>query len=463
MHPNSVIEKRIVEDLERLLEAGDTAQVRRILLNLHPADIADILDEFDREEVLTLFSLLPDEVAAEVLPELEAEDARAILEALGETEFVRRFLPHLEPDDAVDLIRLLPEEQQQTVLRLITDIPEETLSRKKAEAIRYLVSHQEDTAGALMTTEFVAVPEHYAVRDALSLIRQRGREIDEIYTVYVVDGRGRLQGQISLKDLVVADDETPVRKIMEEVPAVRVDTPAREIVEIAEKFDLVSLPVVDEKGRLVGRITIDDILEYLQEEVKEEINILTGVAEDVEVSDTPWEITRARLPWLLVGLLGGVLNSRIIGQFGDIIRLHPAMAFFMPLIAAMGGNAGIQASAIVVQSLATHGPRELGWRLLGKELITGALIGGITSLMIFTYGLIFQDSMVLTLTVSIALFAVVIIATVMGVVIPITLHKLEIDPAVAMGPFITTLNDLTGMGVYFTIAYLLFNYVFGHP
>ncbi len=462
MHPNSVLEKQIVQDLERLLETGPTEQIRRILLSLHPADIADVFDELDEDKVLRLFKLLPDDVAAEVLPELEEEDARSILAHLPAEDFVRRFLPHLDPDDAVDLIRLMPQDRQEAVLRMIREQAGHTIPADRAESILYLITHQEDTAGALMTTEFIAVPARYTVRDALDLIRRKGREIDEIYTVYVVDETQRLRGQVSLKELVVADDHTPLDKLAEEVPAVHVDTPAREIVEIAEKFDLVSLPVVDQEGRLVGRITIDDILEYLQEEVKEDINILTGVTEDVEVSDSAWEIARARLPWLLIGLLGGVLNSRIIGRFGDIIRLHPAMAFFMPLIAAMGGNAGIQASAIVVQSLAAHGPQALGWKVLAKELITGTLIAGITSLLIFAYGLVFQDSMVLTLTVSIALFVVILMATVMGVVIPLTLHKLDIDPAVAMGPFITTLNDLTGMGIYFTVAYILFNYVFGH-
>ncbi len=462
MRPPHLIEQHIIADIRRHLQAKDWEALRRILLSLHPAEIADIFDELESEEVITLFQLLPTDIAAEVLPELEDEDLQSILATIDFDDFVHRFIPRLDPDDAVDLIRSMPDELQRGVVHwLEQQTTSEGKRTKHARAIRYLLRHKEDTAGALMTTEVLVVPSHYTVQQALEYVREKAREIDEIYTIYTVDDGGYLKGMVALKDLLVAEALQRIDEIAEEVPSVTVDTPAGEIVEIAKKYDLVSLPVVDEQGHLVGRITIDDILEYLQEEVKEDINILTGVTEDVEVSDAPMDIARARLPWLLIGLLGGVLNSRIISQFGDIIRLHPSMAFFMPLIAAMGGNAGIQASAIVVQSLARRGEAHMGWKVITKELVVAFIIGIATSSLIFLYGMIFQNSMALTLTVSIALFSVILIATFMGVLIPLALHKIDIDPAVAMGPFITTLNDLTGMGVYFTIAHLLFNYLIG--
>jgi magnesium transporter len=301
----------------------------------------------------------------------------------------------------------------------------------------------------------------WTVGQCVEEIRRQAENVDTIYVVYVVDYYERLLGIITLKNLILANPDLPLADVYnKEVISVSTSTDSEEIANLFKKYDLVVLPVVNALGQLVGRITVDDVVEVIKEEAKEDYQLMSGITEDVDATDKVWVLSRARLPWLLIGLLGGIASSRFIEVYENEIQIHPEMAFFMPLIAAMGGNAGVQSSAIVVQGLAnnTLGTKNIVPKIL-KELRVAFLNGIICSVLLFGYNLLFSDSYDLSITVSTALFSVIIFASVLGTLIPLLLDKMKIDPAIATGPFITTTNDLLGLAIYFTVGHLLYNVI----
>lgn len=421
-------------------------------LNEHyAADIAEIFNQLEFGEAKYLYNLLPEETTADVLLDLDDELREELLASLSTKEIAEQ-LDQMDSDDAADVISELPEEIQEEVLSQIEDI-------EQASDIADLLNYEEGTAGSLMAKELVSVYAHETVSACIDEIRRQTDNVDVMYTVYVVDDKERLIGLLSLKKLVIAHPLTRVEEIYDaEIISVKSSATTAEISEIMGKYDLVVLPVVDGLGRLVGRITIDDVVDVIREEAEKDIQRLSGISDDVDSTDNIWRLSRARIPWLLVGMCGGIIGSRIIGNYESQIQIHPEMAFFIPLIGATGGNVGVQSSAIIVQGLANNSLKgeKLVPKLL-KELGVGLVNGLVCSSLIFGYNMLISDSFALATVVSIALITVILFASFLGTFVPLTLHRFKINPALATGPFVTTLNDIIGITIYFLVGRLLYN------
>ncbi len=451
---NFELTREFVDKLKTLIETQDNEAIAKILEELHPADIAEVYEELNLEEVKYIYFLLDDDTAADVLIALEEDDRIRFLESLPSDVIARRFIDKMDSDDAADVIASFDNARQQEVLSFMEDV-------NVAGDIVDLLGYDEDTAGGLMAKELIKVKENWSIPTCLRSMRRQAEEVDEIYYVYVVDNDGVLKGTLSLKKMLLGPSEAKVQDIYNsDVISVRVDAHSEEVSNIMDKYDLVALPVVDAVGRLMGRITIDDVVDVIREEAEKDYALASGITGDVEPSDSVWLLTRARTPWLLIGLFGGLLGSRIVGSFVGVLEIYPQLAFFMPLIAAMGGNVGIQSSAIVVQSLAagTMG-LDSPWRNLMKEFGVALLNATLLAALAFVYNTVIGSSEALTLTVSGAMFSVVVFAALFGSIVPVVLNKIKIDPAVATGPFVTTLNDIIGMAIYLTIGTFFYGWL----
>ena len=440
-----------VEQIQDLIASRDDTSILKRISGIHPADIAEVFAELSEEESLYLYNLLDEEQSADVLAELEEDERERLLEELPGKVIAARIIDNMESDDAADLLGELPEEKQEEILQSLEDI-------EQAGDIVDLLNYDEDTAGGLMAKELISVNEEWDVELCVREIRKQAEEVNEFYYVWGVDDDEVLKGTVSLKQLLVSRPNTRIKNIIDlEIPSVRTDTPSEEVANIMKKYDLVSLPVVDTIGRLVGRITIDDVVDVIKEEAEKDYQLISGITEDVEYSDSVFLLTRARLPWLVIGLAGGILGSLVIRSYEGELKIFPEMAFFLPLIGAMGGNVGVQSSAIVVQGIAA-GTIDLQGvvRKLFKDLKVAFLNGLFLSGLIFLYNMVINDSYALTLTVSSALFSVILFASVFGSLIPMLLHRINIDPALATGPFITTINDIIGLSIYLGIGRLMY-------
>jgi len=428
----------------------DEALVQRFD-SMHPADIAEVFNHLNAEEVGYSFKLIDDkERAADVLVELD-EDVREMLMAqLTNREIVEEVLAYIESDDAADVVGELPEARAEEVLAQLKDEDQEELIN--------LLSFSEGTAGALMGTELVAVQVNWSVAQAVREMRSQAEEVDRVHSIYVVNDAGQLKGRLSIRKLLFAASSarTSIEDLYdsEEIRSVKTSDPSEEVVQIMKKYDLVALPVVDEHRRLLGRITIDDVVDLMEEEAEKDYQLASGLSEDVESSDSVWAQTRARLPWLLIGLGGGLAGAYIIGAFDS--EYFPTLALFIPLIAAMGGNVGVQSAAIVVQGLANQsiGEDNIGARLV-KELSVALVNAVICAAVIMIASLALDYQVNISLTVSLALFAVIVFAALFGTFVPLILSRYKIDPALATGPFITTANDIIGLIIYFAIGMAL--------
>lgn len=444
--------KDILQDLKKAAEMRDTEKVRALGSDLHPEDLAEVVEAIqDVEEATFLLSLLPEEIYAETLTFLDEHKREKLLTRLSNREIAEKVLENLDSDDATDIIQDLPEERQREILQEIDDT-------EHAGDIAELLEYDENTAGGLMAKELVKVPLSASLIQCVREIRRQAEDTDDIYAVYVVDDKGILKGILPLKKLLLAPTNARLADIIEtDVVSVKATDPKEKAAELMKKYDLVVLPVVDGMGKLLGRITIDDVVDVIQEEAQKDYALASGLSENVTSADNLAVIARARLPWLLIGLFGGILGSRIIGQYEEQLQIHPEMAFFIPLIAAMGGNAGVQSSAIMVQGLANQTAFRFSlWRRLLREFLTALLTGTVCALVLLGYGLLFTDNFELAVTVGTALLTVIIIASVMGTFIPLMLYRFKIDPALATGPFITTSNDILGLFVYFTVGRLMY-------
>ncbi|GAB4257113.1 MAG: magnesium transporter [Vicingaceae bacterium] len=443
--------REFLDHLIDALEQQNESLVLELVGELHPADIAEIIAEISLNEVLELIKYLPNDVVANALIELEEETRRKILNAIPSSAIAQLLIGNLDSDDAADMIAELPDDKREEVIAQIEDI-------KQASDIVDLLNYDEDSAGGLMAKELVKVNINWNVLKCIKEIRKQAVDIENIYTVYVVDDHNKLLGTIPLKKIIISSDDKKVKDLYKpEVHSVNVHEKAEVVANLMEKYDLVVVPVVDDLNRLVGRITIDDIVDVIKEEADKDYQMASGISESVESSDTAWVLTRARLPWLLVGMVGGILSSKIISNYEDQIQLYPQMAFFIPLIAAMGGNVGVQSSAIVVQSLAnkTVGLNSF-WKKIFKEVIIGLINGIICSSIILAYNILVDQDINIAITVSIALISVIFFAGVFGTIVPLLLYKYKIDPALATGPFITTTNDIFGTFLYFFIGHLMY-------
>lgn len=443
--------KEYLEKLNIAVEENVENKVLDLIEGLHPADIAEVLEEQSTKEAKAFYALLPNEIAADAIVELDEDTRVRFLENISSEDIAEKIIDNLDSDDAADLIGELSEEKQDEVISHIEDI-------EHAGDIIDLLNYDEDSAGGLMAKELVKVKVDWDVATCIKEIRKQAEEVEKMYTVYAVDDNNILQGRISLKRLLLSPDSKKVKDIYnDEVILVKVDAAGEEVAQIMDKYDLVVIPVIDDIGRLLGRITIDDVVDLIREEAEKDYQMASGISENVESSDNAWILTRARLPWLLIGLLGGILGSQVIEAYEGQIKIHPEMAFFIPLIAAMAGNVGVQSSAIVVQGLANNSLGLDGiWKRLFKELLVGLINGIVLSTLIFVYNFFFNDDLTLGFIVSISLLSVVIFAAIFGTLVPLMLDKYKIDPALATGPFITTVNDVFGLFLYLFIGYLMY-------
>jgi magnesium transporter len=446
-----------IERIEALIDARNEEAARQEINELHPADIAELFQSLNLKQAEWVFHLIDNgETQADVLMELDEEDRKQLLEGM-DTKEIGQFIDLLDTDDAVDLIQELDEEDRNEVIQNIDDM-------EQAGNIVDLLKYDEDTAGGLMGTEMIVVNENLSMPDCIKEMRRQAEDMDEIYYVYVVDDDNRLQGILPLKKMVTHPSVSKIKHVMEKDPVMLLtDTPIDEVALDFQKYDLVAMPVVDGIGRLVGQITFDDVMDEVREQTERDYQLASGLSSDVDADDSIFAQTKARLPWLLIGIIGGIVNSIILGGFEAQIAAVAALALFIPLIGGTGGNVGVQASAIVVQGLA-NGRLEVKdtARQIGKELVIGLLNALVISAVVLVYNLFMHPGeYAVTYSVSASLFCVVIFATIFGTLVPLTLERLKIDPALATGPFIQITNDVVGMLIYVGMATWMLS-VFGH-
>ena len=442
------ITKEYLYEIQTLIEQGEETSLVAHLDDLHATDIALILNQLRRDDVSYAYRLLKDDIRPAVLSDVDDEVLEEILSSLSSKEIAEDVIDGLESDDAADIIGSLPTDK-------IMEVMSNALDKESVSDVLSLLSYPEGSAGALMAKELVKVEETWTVATAIKEIRVQSQDIENIYTIYVVDSTGKLTGRLSLQHLLLtaASARTPVGELKDDENIISINAKETEelVVSLMERFDLVALPVTDDNGVLLGRITIDDAVDVIIEEAERDYQLASGISEDVESYDSIWTLTRARLPWLLIGLGGGVGGAYVIGAFD--IDSNPEMVLFIPLIAAMGGNVGVQSSAIVVQGLATSSinTSNIATRLM-KELGVGLLNGVICASIIFIVTLLLGFDKALSATVGISLLCVIVFAALFGAFIPLMLEKRKIDPALATGPFITTANDIIGLIIYFSVG-----------
>jgi magnesium transporter len=441
----------LVDDVEALVRDGQRGMVLNLVRDLHPADLAQVLRRLPEDIASALFDWLPEEQAGLVLAETEGTHRADLLEE-WDPEEIGAVLDEIDTDDAADVLADLPPEVAERVLTHLED----------ADEIGTLLRFPEDTAGGLMGTEFVAVPETASIGEATEELRRRAEEVDPVYALYVVDAAGRLKGMVDLKDLVLARARAPLTSIMRtDVETVRPDLDQEEVARIMERYDLVVLPVVGDDGRMLGRITIDDVVDVIREEAEEDFQRASGLTGDEELSAGVIRVSRGRLPWLFVGLVGAAMSGLVIGSFEESLEAAVVLAMFIPIVTAMGGNAAVQSGAITVQGLATGEiwAGDLGARLFKEvavAMLNGVVLAAAVTAVVMATGLGAETMPRLALTVGATMFTVILLATTNGAVVPLILNRLGIDPSLSMGPFVTTLNDIIGLTVYFLMANVLY-------
>ena len=446
------ISKELILELEQLIQSKNDKQLELLLNDMHHADIAEILDELDFNEATYIFKVLDSEKTAEILLELEDDLRENILSRLSAKEIAEE-LDELETNDAADIIGELSQDLKAEVISELQDV-------EHAKDIVDLLRYDEETAGGIMHKELVKVNENWNVLTCVKEMRIQAENISRVHSIYVVDDEDRLKGRLSLKDLLTTSSRTPISEVyIRKLNSVKVDTEDVEVARIMQKYDLEAIPVVDELGRLVGRITIDDILDVIKEEADQDYQLAAGISQDVEADDSILDHTKARLPWLVLALLGGFVSVRVLGLFEGAMVEHGKLFFFTPLIAAMAGNVGVQSSAIIVQGLANNTLSGSLFNRLVKEVSLSLLNGVILAIILFLGShFLLNVEFIIGIIVTIALISVIIIASLIGTFIPLLLDKFGIDPALATGPFITTSNDICGILIYFSIAKIILGF-----
>ncbi len=438
----------LLEDIRQLIADQKNSSLQSMMQEFHYADIAEIADELNVEEATYLIKLLDSEKTSDILAEMHEDIREAVLKNLTAKEIADE-LSELDTDDAADIINELPKELVQEVISEIED-------RDHAKDIVDLLRYDDDSAGGLMAKELVKVNENWTVTTCVKEMRAQAENVTRVHSIYVVDNEGKLKGRLSLKDLLTTSAKTHIKDVyISKVDAVNVNEKGEEVAKIMSKYDLEAIPVVDEIGRLVGRITIDDIVDLIREEADKDYQMAAGISQGVEADDSIWELTRARLPWLILGLMGGLGAAAIMGGFEEMISRHAVLFFFTPLIAAMAGNVGVQSSAIIVQGLANNDLKGSVSNRLIKEMLLALLNGFILAILLMLFTWIWKGAFATALAISLSLVVVIVVAGLIGTFIPLFLHKRNIDPAIATGPFITTSNDIFGILIYFWIAKMI--------
>jgi magnesium transporter len=446
------LSKQYLESLQIAIEAQDIDFIRESFEGVNVADIASLFEELSFEEAIYVIRTIEKQVASDILIEMEADTLSRVLREMEATE-ISGFIELMDSDDGADILNLFAEREREEIISHFED-------KVKSDQILELLRYDEDTAGGIMAKEYIRANKNWNVVQTINEIRRQAENVDKIFSIYVVNNRQQLMGRVSLKRIVLSSEDTKIEDIYEdEVISVPTYMDQEEVAEIMRKYDLESVPVINSKNKLVGRITVDDILDVIMEEAEEDIQAMTGISDTVDEYDSVFKLSKARLPWLLIGIVGGLLGAGFIGFFEEGLSKVTALAFFIPLITATGGNVGIQSSSLVVQSLANKSifDDSLSKRFLKVFLV--AILNGII-LASFVFGavvLLYRTEVAFALVVSIALFSVVLLASFMGTITPIVLDKIGINPALASGPFITTANDLLGLAVYFLVAMSLLN------
>jgi len=445
------ISNELIGQVKHLIEIEGDENLQRMLSEIHFADIAEIISELNLIQATYLIKLLDSEKTSEALMELEEDFRERILENLSVKEIAEE-LEEMDTDDATDVVAELPEERAEKVIAELED-------EKLAEDIKELLTYEEDTAGGLMAKELVKVKETWTVAGCVREMRLQAKNVTRVHSIYVVDKKGKLTGRLSLKDLLTAPAKSHISDIyIPKVDYVHVNTEGEEIARIMQKYDLEAIPVVDEQGILMGRVTIDDMVDFIRDEAEKDYQMAAGISQDVEADDNVWELTRARLPWLILGLLGGLGSVFIMEGFEEALKTYKELFFFTPLIAAMAGNVGVQSSAIIVQGLVNDNVKGSLLTRLIKE-ISLSLISGVTlGILVIVFGMITHMDIAFSLTIALSMLCVIIVAALIGTFVPIILNKKGIDPAIATGPFITTSNDIFGIFLFFYIAKLILGF-----
>jgi magnesium transporter len=442
------ITDEFLNHLSKLISSKNDNAITSLFEEVHFADIAEVLEELDFEDAIFIIKLLDSEKTSEILTELDENIREKILENLSAKEIAEE-VEEMDSDDAADIIGELSEERQERVINAIQD-------DELAADIKELLSYKDDSAGSLMAKELVKVYETWTVAGCMRRIRGQAKDVTRVHSIYVVDKEDKLVGRLSLKDLIIAKSDQKIADISKsKVDAVNVNEDDEEVAKIMIKYDLEAIPVVDDNNVLVGRITIDDIVDVLKEEAERDYQMAAGLTQDVDSDDSILDLTKARLPWLFLGLLGGVGAFIIMEGFQGVFTKYATLFFFTPLIAAMAGNVGVQSSAIIVQGLANDEVKGSIKSRLFKEMLLAALNGLILALFLFLFVWVYEGKINVALAISVSLVVVIIIAGLIGTFVPLFLNKRGIDPAIATGPFITTSNDIFGILIYFLIAKLI--------
>lgn len=440
----------IQEQLKNAILQHNVGEASAIISEMEAVDIALFFEQLDTENQTFLYDLMNNEQSAEMLLEIDEDKRKKFLSTLSSKEIADEIINEIDSDDAADLIGELPENQQDEIIQQIDD-------KDHAQSIVDLLRYDEDTAGGLMATELVKVNQDLSIIAAVKEMRKQAEEMAEVYSIYVVDDNDKLLGTLSLKKLLTTNSSTKVSNVFNsKIRSVKDSEEAEEVARMMQKYDLFEVPVVDSLGKLVGRITIDDVMDFIKEETEKDYQLASGISIDVDHTDNIFHMTKARLPWLFIGMVGGLIGSRVLQGNQSALESVPALMFFVPLIAATAGNIGVQASAIIVQGLANDTLGRDTFKTLAKEVSVSAASGIILSLIIFAFNLLINHhDFTISMTISLSLLAVIMVAAVIGTIVPIILDKNKIDPAIATGPFITTSNDILGVLIYFSIAKMI--------
>ena len=445
------ITDQLINEIVNLVDSNDENKLRNKFDELHHADVAEILEELHFDQATYIIKLLDSEETSDILIELDDDYREKILKNLSTKEIAEE-VEELDTDDATDIIAELPEDRQKKVISKIED------KDHKAD-IKELLKYDDDSAGGLMAKELIKVNENWSVTRCVKEMRLQASEVTRVHSVYVVDNNDILLGRLSLKDLLVANPKSNIKSIyISNVDFVNVNDSGEHVASIMQKYDLGAIPVVDDKKKLLGRITIDDIVDLIKEEAEKDYQLAAGITQDVDVDDSIYRLSWARLPWLFLGLLGGIGAAAVMGGFEEVLLQYKILFYFTPLIAAMAGNVGVQSSAIIVQGLANNDVKDSINNRLFKETLLSILNGIILAAFLFVFIYLWRNEIDVALAISLSLVVVIILAGIVGTFIPLFLNKRGIDPAIATGPFITTGNDIFGILIYFLIAKLILQF-----
>lgn len=443
------INKEFITYLSELVEQNNTKQIEEIFAEVHYADLAELFEEITPELAVAIIKILDTDKTSDAIVELDEDIREIILKGMSSAEIAKE-VDELDTDDAADVISELSELQKEEVISQIEDL-------EHAKDIIDLLRYDEDTAGGLMGKELVKVNESWSNMRSIKEMRLQAEEVEKVYTIYVVDDNDVLKGRLSLKSLLTTSTKTSVSEVYSpSITSVKVDDKAEDVAKVMQKYDLVVVAVVDQMNRLVGQITIDDIVDIIIDEAEKDYQMAAGITDGVEADDSILELTKARLPWLILGLFGSLCAAAIMGSFDShLLRDFSELFFFTPLIAAMGGNVGVQSSAIMVQGLANDNIKGSLWNRLFKEIGLSLINGGVLGCLVIGYGFLQHSDLLLSITIASSLVIVITIAALIGTFVPLILHKRGVDPALATGPFITTSNDILGIFIYFSIAKII--------